>query len=66
MIEVIKNWLTEADNATYCIVRAISATAAGEMLYTFIMSSAHDYMNFGTGIAAIGAAIAAKNLSERK
>ena len=66
MKKLIIDWFTENDGTSWCIGRAIGFTAAAEMLYKFIVTSAVDYISFSGGIAAIIAAIAAKNFSERK
>lgn len=64
-MDFLKNWFTEADNATFCIVRALGGTAGVAMIYKFIESPASDYQGFAVGIAAICAAVALKNASEK-
>lgn len=66
MLTVLKNWLTETDNATFCIVRALGTCAGVIMLYKFVDSATADYQSFAVGIAAIMAAIALKNSTESK
>jgi len=62
---IIKNWFSERDNVTFCIVRAMLATGGGAMIYNFISTQSHDYQSFGTGLCAVGLAVAAKNASEK-
>ena len=61
---MIKQWFSERDNATMCIVRAMLSAGGVAMIYTFVMHGG-DYMNFGTGLASLGGAIALKNLTEK-
>lgn len=64
-MNVIKNWLTERDNATYCLVRAFAATAGAALIYKFLSLSNPDLQAFGIAVGAIGLAIAVKNQSEK-
>ncbi len=64
-MDVLKNWLTERDNATYCLVRVFGATAGAALIYKFLSVSNPDLQAFGIAAGAIGLAIAAKNQSER-
>jgi hypothetical protein len=64
-MEFIKHWLTERDNSTYCIARFVLASGAGAMIYNFLMHQSPDFQGFGTGLCAVGLAIAAKNISEK-
>lgn len=66
MIEIIKHWFTEADNVTFCIVRAIGGTASVTMIGKFIAAGAADFQGFAVGIASICAAVALKNSTEQK
>ena len=60
----VKQWFTERDNQTACIVRAMLTVGGVAMIYKFAASGG-DFQSFGLGLAGIGAAIAAKNASEQ-
>lgn len=64
-MNIIKQWLTERDNATYCAARALMVVAGIEMMVKFWTAPQYDWQSFGTAIAALGVAIAAKNYSEK-
>ena len=64
-MNIIKQWLTERDNATFCLVRALLSSGGITMIYTFITAHGTDYMGLGGGLAAIGSAVAVKNLTEK-
>lgn len=66
MPQFLKDWFTEDNGTSYCIGRAIGAASAAVMLYKFVANTGADYIGFAAGIAAIIAAVAAKNFSERK
>jgi len=63
-----KNWFTERDNASWCVVRALLSAGGVAMLFQFCTHSPTEetYKSFAFGLAAIGAAIAAKNQSEKQ
>lgn len=61
----LRQWMTERDNATFCAARALLVTSGVEMMVRFWQAPAPDYQSFGTAIAALGVAIAAKNFSEK-
>ena len=65
MFSVWQNWFTERDNSSYCIVRALMSAGAISMIYKFVVMATPSFQDFGVGLAAIGAAIAAKNWSEK-
>ena len=65
MLQVIKDCFTERDGVSWCWARIASAPALGAMIYKFTMASPPDYANFAGGFAAVMAAIAFKNMSER-
>jgi hypothetical protein len=65
MIKVIHDCFTERDNATWCWVRISSLPTLGTMLYKFVITGSPDYQNFAIGVAAIMAAVAFKNQSEK-
>lgn len=62
---VIKEWLTERDNITWCIVRMLLASGGIAMIGKFVTTASPDFQSFGLGLAGIGAAIALKNTSEK-
>ena len=61
----IKNLFTERDGVSWCIGRVMGAAAIIEMMVKFSDVNHVDYQGFAIGVAALIAAIAAKNLSER-
>lgn len=65
-MKLIRDWFTEDDGVSWCIGRAIGFAASVELMYKFAITDALDYISFGAAICAIIAAVAAKNLSERK
>lgn len=65
-MDIIKHWLTERDNATFCVVRALLTSGGIVMIWKFCTVTGVDFQSFGLGLAGIGAAIAAKNMSERQ
>ena len=65
MLEMIKQWFTERDSTTFCLVRAMLGAGGVSMIYNFLATQSHDYQSFGTGLCALGVAIAAKNASEK-
>lgn len=62
---MIKEWLTERDNVTWCIVRILLASGGVAMVAKFVATASPDFQSFGLGLAGIGAAIALKNTSEK-
>jgi hypothetical protein len=67
MFKFIKDLFTEDDGQSWCLVRVVMFIGACVMIYKLIvLSSGVDFQNFGIGLASMGAAIAGKNLSERK
>lgn len=62
---IIRQLLTERDNVTYCVARAMMVAAGIEMMIRFWLAPHYDWQSFGTAIAALGVAIAAKNYSEK-
>lgn len=62
-----KQWFTEKDNSTFCVVRALLTSGGVAMVYKFVvLTGTVDFQAFGLGLAGIGAAIAAKNASEKQ
>lgn len=61
-----KDWFTERDGESWCLGRALGAAGAVEMFWKYATASAPDHVGFATGLAAIIAAVAAKNWSERQ
>ena len=64
-MKILRDWFTERDNATWCIVRMLLTSGGIAMIYKFILAGSPDFQAFGLGLAGIGAAIAAKNASEK-
>ena len=65
--KVCRDAFTERDGASYCAGRFMGVGAAVATVHKFmVVSTAPDYVGFGTCIAAIIAAIAAKNFSEKE
>ena len=63
----VKDQLTERDGTSFCLGRFVGAGAAVTTIHKFLtVSGTPDYVGFGTCIAAIIAAIAAKNFSEKE
>ena len=62
---VIRQWFSERDNTTWCVVRILLSSGGIAMIYKFTVVAAPDFQSFGLGLAGIGAAIAAKNASEK-
>ncbi len=64
-MKIIKDWLTERDGVTWCVVRILLTSGGVAMIYKFLGTASPDFQAFGLGLAGIGAAIAAKNASEK-
>lgn len=62
--KVIRDWFTERDGQSWCLVRASAMPVLGVMVYKFALSMPADYATFAGGCAAIFASIAFKNRSE--
>jgi len=60
MWEVINHWFTARDNVTYSLSKVMGTGGAGSMIYNFIHTGSSDFVNFGAGLAAVMAALAAK------
>ena len=60
-----KNIFTEADNATFCLVRAMVGTGGVAMIGKFIAAGTADFQAIGVGLAALCAAVAAKNATDK-
>lgn len=71
---MIKHWLTERDNETFCPVRICAILGLLEFLalagYVAIASKTFDVEHFGIGLSAVlvavGAAVTAKATTEAK
>ena len=61
----IKQLFTERDGVNWCIGRVLGGAAIIEMMVKFADVSHVDYQGFAVGVAALIAAIAAKNYSEK-
>jgi hypothetical protein len=59
-----KQAFTENDGTSWCVVRIMGGIAGIEMMVRYYLFAVPDHSNFGIGISAILAAIAAKNFSE--
>lgn len=65
--KVPKDWVTERDGTSFCIVRFIGTIAAALILWKFYSTSgAPDYNGFAVAIGAIGAIIIGKQFSEKE
>lgn len=62
----VKVLFTENDGISWCPVRIIGALGAVEMMVKYYQVASPDHIGFGTGFAAVLAAIAAKNFTEVK
>lgn len=65
MRKLITDWFTERDGTSWCIGRAMAAAAFASMIFKFIQASSADFQGFAIGVAAVIAAVAGKNYSER-
>ena len=66
MIKFITDLFTERDDTTWCVGRILGSAAIIEMMVKFANVNHVDYIGFATGIAALIAAIAVKNYSEKE
>ena len=66
MMKTFREWFSEADNQTMCLVRALVAAGAVDMIYKFYTVASPSFQDFGIGLAAILAAVAAKQFTETK
>jgi len=57
MRKVVKDWFTEPDGESFCLIKAIAGTGAlvffGCSITHVILSHQFDYMNFGIGLGSI-------------
>jgi hypothetical protein len=61
-----RDFFTERDGVSWCLGRAIGLVAFGEISYQFITTGSKDWQGFCIGVAALIAAVAAKNFSEKE
>lgn len=66
MFKILKEWFSEKDNQTMCVVRVLAFAGACEMLYKFLVVKTGTFEDFGTGFSIILAAVVAKNYTEGK
>lgn len=66
MIKLLREWFSEKDNRTMCLVRGIAFLGAIEMLYKFLTITSPSFQDFGIGLGTILAAVVAKNFTEGK
>ena len=66
MIKLLREWFSERDNQTMCVVRVLAFVGACIMLYKFYILKGASFEDFGTGFSLILAAVVAKNFTEGK
>ena len=65
-MKFITDLFTERDGTSFCIGRVLGAAAIVEMMVKFADVAHVDYQGFAIGVAALIAALAAKNYSEKE
>ena len=66
MNKLLKEWFSEKDNQTMCLVRGVAFLGALEMLYKFLSIASPSFQDFGIGLGTILATVVAKNFTEGK
>lgn len=65
IIKIMKDILTEKDGVSFCPVSFLALAGAAAMIGEFIYKGSVDFQGLGIGLAAIGAAKAAKSATEK-
>ncbi len=61
MFGIIKNWLTERDNKSWCLARILGGSALGATIYKFCTFIGEpNYVGFGTAVTSIISSLAFK------
>ena len=61
-----KHLLTQSDNETYSLSKLLAFGAGCAMVYEFVAQSSTAFQDFGVGVGAMVAALAAKQFVEQK
>lgn len=65
MFKFLKDLVTEKDGVSFCIVSIVMGAGGVAMIGEFLYKGSVDFQGLGLGLAALGAAKAAKTLTEK-
>lgn len=69
ILEALQHIFTARDGVSYSLTKLVGLSAASAMIYKFVTVQSElptDYSGFGTGIALLMAALAAKYMVEKE
>lgn len=66
LVAIINNIFTARDNQSVSLTKLVGIGAAITMCYKFATGDSADYSGFGTGIALLMTALAAKYMAEKE